>query len=82
MSDVYLHVGPVKTGSTYLQDLLWRNRDDLARQGYQYPGDHDNEMWLASNDVQDQAFIHFEMPEAAGVWAKVWSGCSASTDPR
>jgi hypothetical protein len=71
MSDVYLHVGPVKTGSTYLQDLLWRNRDDLAQQGYQYPGDHDNEMWLAANDVQDQAFIHFEMPEAAGVWAKV-----------
>jgi hypothetical protein len=71
MSDVYLHVGPVKTGSTYLQDLLWRNRDDLARQGYQHPGAHDNEMWLASNDVQDQAFVHFEMREAAGVWAKV-----------
>lgn len=28
-------------------------------------------MWLATNDVQDQAFIQFEMPEAAGVWAKV-----------
>lgn len=71
MSNVYLHVGPVKTGSTYLQDLLWRNRQDLARQGYQHPGEHDNEMWLATNDVQDQAFIHFEMPEAAGAWAKV-----------
>jgi hypothetical protein len=71
MSDVYLHVGPVKTGSTYLQDLLWRNRDDLARQGFQHPGEHDNEMWLATNDVQDQAFIHFEMPEAAGVWSKL-----------
>jgi hypothetical protein len=71
MRDVYLHVGPVKTGSTYLQDLLWRNRDDLTRQGYQHPGEHDNEMWLATNDVQDQAFIHFDMPEAAGVWAKV-----------
>jgi hypothetical protein len=71
MSDVYLHVGPVKTGSTYLQDLLWRNRVDLARQGYQHPGEHDNQMWLATNDVQDQAFIHFEMPEAAGVWSKV-----------
>ncbi len=71
MSEVHLHVGPVKTGSTYLQDLLWRNRHHLARQGYQHPGEHDNEMWLASNDVQDQAFIHFEMPEAVGVWAKV-----------
>jgi hypothetical protein len=67
MSGVYLPVGPVKTGSTYLQALLWRNREDLAQQGYQHPGDHDNEMWLAANDVQDQAFIHFEMPEGAGL---------------
>ena len=81
MSDVYLHVGPVKTGSTYLQDLLWRNRDDLARQGYQHPGEHDNEMWLATNDVQDQAFIHFEMPEAAGVWAKVCERVLGFTGP-
>jgi len=71
MSEVFLHVGPVKTGSTSLQDLLWRNREDLARQGFQYFADHDNELWLAANDVQDQAFVHFEMPEAAGIWAKV-----------
>ncbi|MEV6412978.1 hypothetical protein [Kribbella sp. NPDC051718] len=69
--DVYLHVGPVKTGSTYLQDLLWRNRDDLARQGYHHPGEHPNEMWLATTDLQDYEFIHFEMPEAAGLWAQV-----------
>lgn len=69
--DVHLHVGPVKTGSTYLQDLLWRHREDLARQGCLHPGEHDNEMWLATNDVQDQAFIEFDMPEAAGVWGKV-----------
>jgi hypothetical protein len=81
MGDVYLHVGPVKTGSTYLQDLLWRNRDDLARQGYQHPGEHANEMWLATNDVQDQAFIHFEMPEAAGVWAKVCERVRAHDGP-
>ncbi|WP_248580883.1 hypothetical protein [Nocardioides sp. InS609-2] len=71
MKDVYLHVGPVKTGSTYLQDLLWRNRDDLARQGYHHPGEHPNEMWLATTDMQDHAFIHFEIPESEGVWDKV-----------
>jgi hypothetical protein len=71
MREVYLHVGPVKTGSTFLQDLLWRYRDDLARQGYLHPGTHENEMWLATNDVQDAAFVNYEMPQAAGVWAKV-----------
>lgn len=71
MREVYLHVGPVKTGSTFLQDLLWRYRDDLARQGYHHPGTHADEMWLAANDLQDAAFVHFEMPEASGVWPQV-----------
>ena len=66
--EVYLHVGPLKTGSTFLQDLLWRYRDDLLRQGYQHPGAHANEMWLATNDVQDGAFVDYEMPQAKGLW--------------
>jgi hypothetical protein len=69
--EVYLHVGPMKTGSTFLQDLLWRHRDDLARQGYNHPGAHANEMWLATNDLQDGAFVNYEMPQASGVWAEV-----------
>ena len=69
--EVYLHVGPLKTGSTFLQDLLWRHRDNLARQGYHHPGAHANEMWLATNDLQDGAFVNYEMPQASGVWAQV-----------
>jgi hypothetical protein len=71
VSDIYLHVGPVKTGSTYLQDLLWTNRHSLARQGVLHPCEHDNEMWLAANDVQDGAFIPFDLPEAAGAWNRI-----------
>jgi len=71
MADVYLHVGPVKTGSTYLQNLLWSHRDDLARQRVLLPLEQANEMWLAVNDVQEGAFLHFEMPEARGAWARV-----------
>ena len=57
MREVYLHVGPVKTGSTFLQDLLWQYRDDLARQGYHHPGTHPNEMWLATNDLLHRAYL-------------------------
>ena len=71
MREVYLHVGPMKTGSTFLQDLLWRHREDLARQGYYHPGAHANEMWLATNDLQDTAFVNYDMPQASGVWAQV-----------
>lgn len=56
MTEVYLHVGPVKTGSIYLQDLMWAHRADMARQGLLLPVRHDNEMWFAANDVQDCAF--------------------------
>jgi len=34
---VYLHVGPHKTGTTYLQGLLAVNREQLARQGVLFP---------------------------------------------
>jgi hypothetical protein len=79
--EVYLHVGPMKTGSTFLQDLLWRHRDDLARQGYKHPGAHANEMWLATNDLQDGAFVNYEMPQASGVWAEVCKRVLAHDGP-
>ncbi|MGZ4466127.1 MAG: hypothetical protein ACXVW0_12290 [Nocardioides sp.] len=34
---VYLHVGAPKTGTTYLQDRLALNRQELARHGVHYP---------------------------------------------
>jgi hypothetical protein len=79
--EVYLHVGPLKTGSTFLQDLLWQHRDDLARQGYLHPGAHANEMWLATNDLQDGAFVDYEMPQASGVWAQVCKRALAYDGP-
>ncbi len=69
VSDVYRHVGPVKTGSTYLQQLLWTNRQSLAEQGVFHPCEHDNEMWFATNDVQDGALSTStcQKPKAPGV---------------
>ena len=71
MSEVYLHVGPVKTGSTYLQNILWNGRPVLREQGVLLPADHDNEFFLATNDVQDGRFVLMDLPEAAGAWGKV-----------
>jgi hypothetical protein len=69
MREVYLHVGPVRTGSTFLQELLWRYRDDLPHQGYLRPATHENEMWLATNDVHDMAFVNYEMRPSLGAGA-------------
>ncbi|MBB5828535.1 hypothetical protein ACGFI4_29180 [Micromonospora carbonacea] len=35
---VFLHVGAPKTGSTFVQDVLWRNRRELKRAGILLPG--------------------------------------------
>ena len=37
---VYLHIGAMKTGTTYLQQLLYANRDQLAAAGLVLPGEH------------------------------------------
>jgi len=37
-TEVFLHIGPPKTGTTYLQDVLWHNREVLRRQGVVVPG--------------------------------------------
>ncbi len=44
---VYLHIGAPKTGSTYVQHVLWGNRPALKRAGILLPGDaraHDQAM--------------------------------------
>lgn len=35
---VFLHVGAPKTGTTYLQQILWNNREALKRAGFLLPG--------------------------------------------
>ncbi len=36
---VYLHIGAMKTGTTYLQQLIYANRDQLSAAGLVVPGD-------------------------------------------
>ncbi|MFL6179992.1 MAG: hypothetical protein ACJ73J_05385 [Actinomycetes bacterium] len=37
-NDIYLHIGAPKTGTTYLQDMLWANKDILDQSGVLVPG--------------------------------------------
>ncbi len=53
---VYLHVGAPKTGTTYLQDRLSRNRSQLARHGVHYPVDAEGSMFRASIDLLDMSW--------------------------
>ncbi|QIX25235.1 hypothetical protein ncot_00520 [Nocardioides sp. JQ2195] len=76
---VLLHVGTPKTGTSYLQDVLFRNRGGLAKQGVLYPADRFDAHFLAALDLMRLPWGGLET-EAVGAWDRLaeqvrdWSG--------
>ena len=64
---VLLHVGTPKTGTSYLQDVLFRNRDHLAGRGILYPADRFDGHFLAALDLMRLPWGGLET-EAVGAW--------------
>lgn len=67
---VYLHIGPPKTGTTYLQEVLWRNPRRLAEQQVAFPRrpiDH----FRAALDLRGLDFGGYEDPHADGAWDRL-----------
>ena len=64
---VLLHVGTPKTGTSYLQDVLFRNRDFLAGRGILYPADRFDGHFLAALDLMRLPWGGLER-EAVGAW--------------
>ena len=50
---VFLHIGEPKTGTTYLQDVLWRNRAHLAEQGVLLPGRLPRDHFRSAQDLRE-----------------------------
>lgn len=48
---MYLHIGAMKTGTTYLQGLLAANKGRLADAGYLFPGERWTDQSRAAGDV-------------------------------
>lgn len=64
---VLLHVGTPKTGTSYLQDVLFRSRIELARAGILYPADRFDAHFLAGLDLMQLPWGGLEA-EAVGAW--------------
>jgi hypothetical protein len=77
---VFFHVGLPKTGTTYLQTLLWNNKDVLRTQGVLLPGASVREHLWASGAVRDDPRLERRGPQAPGAWDRIarevvdWSG--------
>ena len=83
---VCLHIGAPKTGTTYLQRVLWRNREALARDGLCYAAGDPEEHFRAAVDLRALPWGKQEHPEYAGTWqavaerAAAWPGRSVISD--
>lgn len=68
---VYLHIGLPKTATTYLQTILWGNREVLEAQGVRLPGVARYEHLWASRVVrEDPAFEKFG-EQRRGAWDRL-----------
>lgn len=66
---VYLHVGEPKSGTTFLQQVMWDNRAALARQGVLLPGHHAQDHFRANQDLRE---VRQADDDPAGSWAGEW----------
>lgn len=68
---VFLHVGAPKTGTSFLQDVLWNNRDALRSVGLLYPGLSRDAQFHAAMDLQSVAFQEHQNPAVPGAWERL-----------
>ena len=64
---VLLHVGTPKTGTSYLQDVLFRNREVLEQAGIAYPATRHDSHFLAALDLMQLPWGGLQA-EAIGAW--------------
>jgi hypothetical protein len=66
---VFLHIGEPKTGTTFLQQVMWTNRRELATHGVVLPGHHPQDHFRASQDLRG---IQKLDSDPAGSWTGEW----------
>lgn len=67
---ILLHVGTPKTGTSYLQDVLFRNQRTLRSHGILYPGDRFDAHFLGALDLMGLPWGGLET-EAIGAWDRL-----------
>ena len=74
---VFLHIGSPKTGTTFLQQVVWSQKGALRGAGLLLPGQAFNDHWLAYMDLRGG---HEDAPQCVGAWARLvgqigrWNG--------
>lgn len=75
---VFLHIGLPKTGTTYLQRILWSNRGRLREDGVVLPGGGHREHLWAALEVQGRKHLERRDPRAPGTWERLCAELDAA----
>lgn len=70
-------MGVAKSGTTYLQKVLYDNRSLLERHGVRYPGHRRDEHFLASMDLRGSGFEGHTYAAAEGAWDRLVHAANA-----
>lgn len=79
-STVFLHIGLPKTGTTYLQDVLWSQRDVLAGEGVLIPGPGHREHLWGALEVLGRP-VRKRHRDAPGAWSRLVAEVRAHDGP-
>lgn len=78
---LYLHIGSPKSGTTFLQRVLWQNRDRLRRAGVCFPGETIGAHVHAAFDLRAAGFHGHRHPDVEGGWDRLVETCRAWGGP-
>lgn len=74
---VFMHVGSPKTGTTFLQNVLWSQRDLAKEQGLLLPLDRFADHFYASLDIRGLSTRPEHPPRAHGIWQRLVAEANA-----
>ncbi|WP_051276533.1 hypothetical protein [Marmoricola sp. URHB0036] len=76
-SKVFLHIGLPKTATTYLQTILWGNREALADQGLLLPGEERHDHLWATRIVREDPQFRKANEHRQGAWQRILDDIAA-----
>ena len=65
---IFVHIGPPKTATTFIQDTLWGNKAALDDQGIHLVGRKSFDHYLAAMDLRNKPMGGYQDPRTAGSW--------------
>jgi hypothetical protein len=80
-SEVFLHIGLPKTGTTYLQSVLWESKSALAADGYLLPGRGHREHLWAALELEGHPHLARRHPRAPGTLGRLVTAVNRHRGP-